>query len=202
MKQQYLIKQKALTNDNTNADNNNFNQQTSNNNTQLNIISYYFSIRFLMENFFNYVTKPLSPEDVDVWFRSNNIIVEKIELYHDFTHSLYDLMMDTYFGHDNKNNETKITMSDDDNESHFKWCWGKVMSNFKKENIEFTEEGEHYDYFKSFFDEIFYQQKENMIRESVGDFFNELFDINKGFTKSDLDMITSIYRVLEKNIKR
>jgi hypothetical protein len=155
-----------------------------------------------MENFFNYVTKPLSPEDVDVWFRSNNIIVEKIELYHDFTSSLYDLMMDTYFGHDNKNNETKITMSDDDNEKHFKWCWGKVIENFSKENIEFTSEGEHYDYFKSFFDEIFYQQKENMIRESVGDFFKELFDINKGFTKSDLDMITSIYRVLEKNIKR
>ena len=155
-----------------------------------------------MENFFNYVTNPLSSEDVDVWFKSNNIIIEKIELYHDFTHSLYDLMMDTYFGHDNKNNETKITMSDDDNESHFKWCWGKVISNFKKENIEFTEEGEHYDYFKSFFDEIFYQQKETMIRESVGDFFDVIFDVNKGFTKSDLDMITSIYRVLEKNIKR
>jgi hypothetical protein len=155
-----------------------------------------------MENFFNYVTKPLSPEDVDVWFRSNNIIVEKIELYHDFTHSLYDLMIDTYFGHDIKSNETKITMSDDDNEKHFKWCWDKVISNFIKENIEFEKSGEHYDYFKSFFDEIFYNQKESMIRESVGDFFTELFDINKGFTKSDLDMITSIYRVLEKNIKR
>jgi hypothetical protein len=155
-----------------------------------------------MENFFNYVTKPLSPEDVDVWFRSNNIIVEKIELYHDFTRSLYDLMMDTYFGHDSKNNETKISMSDEDNEKHFKWCWGKVISNFSKENIEFEEEGEHYDYFKSFFDEIFYNQKESIIRESVGDFFTELFDINRGFTKSDLDMVTSIYRALEKNIKR
>ena len=155
-----------------------------------------------MENFFNYVTKPLSPEDVDVWFRSNNMVIEKIELYHDFTRSLYDLMMDTYFGHDNKNNETKIIMSDDDNEKHFKWCWIKLLNNFKKENIEFTEEGEHYDYFESFFDEIFYNQKETIIRESVGDFFTELFDINRGFTKSDLDMITSIYRALEKNIKR
>jgi hypothetical protein len=155
-----------------------------------------------MENFFNYVTKPISPEDVDVWFRSNNMIIEKIELYHDFTRSLYDLMMDTYFGHDNKNNETKISMSDEDNEKHFKWCWSKVISNFEKESIRFEETGEHYDYFKSFFDEIFYDQKESIIRESVGDFFTELFDINKGFTKSDLDMVTSIYRALEKNIKR
>ena len=30
-----------------------------------------------MENFFNYITKPLTPEDVDIWFRANNIIPEK-----------------------------------------------------------------------------------------------------------------------------
>jgi len=41
-----------------------------------------------MENFFNYITKPVRPEDVDVWFRSNNIIPEKLELFYDFTYSL------------------------------------------------------------------------------------------------------------------
>jgi hypothetical protein len=154
-----------------------------------------------MENFFNYVTKPLNPEDVDVWFKSNNIIPEKIELYHDFTQSLCHLISDTYFGHDRQNNETKIIMSEEDNDKHFKWCWDKVIINFGKESILFETEGEHFNYFKSFFFEIFYNQNETMVRESVTDFFDELFDLDRGFTKSDLDMITSIYKALEKNLK-
>ena len=49
-----------------------------------------------MENFFNYITKPVRPEDVDVWFRSNNIIPEKLELFYDFTYSLNKTIVDTY----------------------------------------------------------------------------------------------------------
>ena len=33
------------------------------------------------------------------------------------------------------NNETKITLSKEDNEKHFDWCWNKVIDNFKKEEI-------------------------------------------------------------------
>jgi len=82
-----------------------------------------------MENFFNYITKPVRPEDVDVWFRSNNIIPEKLELFYDFTYSLNMLILDTYLG-SNGNDETKIVMSTDDIENHFKWCWNKTVENF------------------------------------------------------------------------
>lgn len=51
-----------------------------------------------MENFFNYITKPLNPEDVDIWFRANNIIPEKLELFSDFSHSLYLIVVETYLG--------------------------------------------------------------------------------------------------------
>ena len=53
------------------------------------------------------------PEDVDIWFKVNNIIPEKMDLYYDFSFSLYYLILDTYLG-DEKNNETKITLSDED----------------------------------------------------------------------------------------
>jgi len=112
-----------------------------------------------MENFFNYITKPLTPEDVDLWFRGNNIIPEKLELYSDFSHSLNILIVDTYLGEPPQSNETKITLSEDDNVRHFEWCWNKVVDNFKKEGLVFDYTGEHFDYFKSFFDEIFYNQK-------------------------------------------
>jgi hypothetical protein len=155
-----------------------------------------------MENFFNYVTKPLPPEEVEVWFRVNNIIPEKLELYSDFSHSLNDLIVDTYLGETNQPNETKISLSDDDKNKHFEWCWSKVLDNFKKENLNFSKNGDHYDYFNSFFNETFYNQKDEVVRNSIGGFFSELFDLNKPFTKSDLDMIGSIYKVLDKSLKK
>jgi hypothetical protein len=152
-----------------------------------------------MENFFNYIAKPMLPEDVDIWFKVNNIIPEKMDLYYDFSFSLYYLVLDTYLG-DEKNNETKITLSDEDKIKHFEWCWDKTIGNFKKEEITFNRKGDHYDYFLSFFTEIFYNQKESKIKDSIGVFFNDLFDRKKPFTKSDLDMISSIYKSLDKNM--
>lgn len=154
-----------------------------------------------MENFFNYLTKPMKPEDVDVWFRSNNIIPEKLELYYDFTHSLNQLIIDTFLG-DTLSDDTKIVMTTDDVENHFKWCWNKTIENFKKESITFNITGEHYEYFNSFFLETFYYQKNDSIRNSINSFFDELFDTQKPFTKSDLDMISSIYKAMDKNISK
>lgn len=154
-----------------------------------------------MENFFNYLTKPVKPEDVDVWFRSNNIIPEKLELYYDFTHSLNQLIVDTFLG-DTISDDTKIVMTTDDVENHFKWCWNKTIENFKKESITFNIIGEHYEYFNSFFLETFYYQKNDDIRNSINSFFDDLFNTRKPFTKSDLDMISSIYKAMDKNISK
>ena len=155
-----------------------------------------------MENFFNYITKPLNPEDVDIWFRANNIIPEKLELFSDFSHSLYLVVVDTYLGEETDPNETKIVMSDDDNKKHFEWCWNKIIDNFKKEDINFSLKGEHFDYFEAFFNDIFYNQDNDKIRHSIDNFFDDLFDIKKPFTKSDLDMISTIYKHLDKNLKK
>jgi hypothetical protein len=75
-----------------------------------------------------------------------------------------------------KSNETKVTLSDDDKTKHFDWCWNKTIGNFKKEEIAFNLKGDHYEYFLSFFTEIFYNQKESRIKDSIGTFFNDLFD--------------------------
>ena len=142
----------------------------------------------------------MKPEDVDIWFRINNIIPEKMDLYYDFTFSLYYLIVETYLGDDNNGTETKIVMTDDDKKNHFQWCWKKTIENFNKESIIFNDKGEHLDYFLDFFMEIFYDQKEDKIKNSIGTFFSDVFDRKKPFTKSDLDMISSIYKSLDKNI--
>jgi len=152
-----------------------------------------------MENFFNYIAKPVSSEDVDIWFRINNIIPEKLELYSDFSFSLYNLILETYLG-DDDNVETKVSLSEEDKQKHFEWCWNQTISAFNKEEIFFNQEGEHYEYFSSFFIDLFYTQNETKIKDSIGKFFDDLFDRKKTFTKSDLDMILSIYKSLDKNL--
>jgi hypothetical protein len=150
-------------------------------------------------NFFNYITKQLNKEEVDIWFRTNNIIPEKMELYYDFCNSLYLKITETYLG-DSDNGETKITMSEEDKENHFNWCWKKVLEDFQKEEIVFEKDGEHYTYFKVFFDEIFYKQEDKKIRHSIDVFFKDMFDFEKTFTRSDLDMILDIYKNLDNNL--
>jgi hypothetical protein len=123
-----------------------------------------------------------------------------LELYSDFTHSLNSLILNTYLG-ENDVNETKIVLSESDDKNHFEWCWNKTIDNFDKENIKFNKKGEHFDYFESFFGETFYNQKDTKVKSSIGFFFTDLFNNEKLFTKSDLDMITTIYKLLDKYLK-
>jgi len=153
-----------------------------------------------MENFFNYITKPVPQEDVDIWFRVNNILPEKMELFMDFCHSLNMLIFETYLGEDKNRNETKISVTDDDKIKHFEWCFKKTIENFIREGIRFNKKGEHYEYFKTFFIDVFYNQKEEKIKQLIKSFFLELFDMNTPFSKSDLDIVSLIYKNLDKNM--
>jgi len=155
-----------------------------------------------MENFFNWIAKPLPNDEVVTWFNVHNMIYEKIELYGDIFKSLNYIITDTYMGDSNGDSpETKIVMSPDDKQSHFNWCWGKMVENFHKENITITIDGEHKDYLKSFYMDTFYHQTQKNVKDSVPVFLNEIFNISKPFSKSDLDMITEIYKMMEKNVK-
>ena len=155
-----------------------------------------------MENFFNYLSKPIPSDEVDLWFKINNMIPEKLELFYDFSQSLNFLISETYLGGFGNTNETNITLSEDDKYKHFEWCFTKIISNYEKEGIFFEDKGNHFNYFRNFFMEIFYNQKEEKVRSSVKNFFNELFKISKTFTKSDLDMILVIYKVMNENLKK
>jgi len=155
-----------------------------------------------MENFFNWIAKPLPNDEVVIWFNVHNMIYEKIELYGDIFKSLNCVITDTYMGDSNGDSpETKIVLSPEDKQSHFDWCWSKMVENFHKENIIITIDGEHKDYLKSFYMDTFYHQTQKNVKDSVPVFLNEIFNISKPFSKSDLDMITEIYKMMEKNVK-
>lgn len=152
-----------------------------------------------MENFFNWMSKPIPKDEVIIWFNVHNMNYEKIELYGDIFKSLNYIIIDTYMG--DETNETKISLTKEDKELHFEWCWKKMVEDFRRENIIIKHAGEHKEYFKSFFFDTFYNQTERNVKDSIPNFLVEVFDVEKLFSKSDLDILTELYKLLEKNIE-
>ena len=98
----------------------------------------------------------------------------------------------TYLGSDViKNEESK---------NHFNWCWNKVINDLEKENIKFSKEGPHFDYFWNFFLESFYTNDNTLVINKVDKFFSTLFVINDPKTKSELDIYTELYKTLDNNL--
>jgi len=148
--------------------------------------------------------KPIPKDDVETWFNVNNIILEKKELFSDFVHSLIDLIKSTYLGDqvDTQKTETTIQLQQEDKQKHFDWCWSKTIDTFSKENINFELNGDHKDYFSNLLMDLFYNTENRIISDNIEPFFVNLFDDKVGYSQSDLEMITEIYKLLNKNIIR
>jgi len=149
---------------------------------------------FTPDQFFEYLAKPLTPEQVDVWFKAHNIDSEKSNLFFDYICSLYNLIFDTYLGED-------VINTEENKKSHFNWCWNKNLNNFKLENVHFKSNGEHYDYFWNFFSVSFYSgDEDDDFGEKVDDYLSKLFKLHVQKTKSDLEVLTDIYKLMENNL--
>lgn len=147
------------------------------------------------ENYLEFVTSESYKQQIDVWYRAYNINREKTELFHDFLVSLYELLNETYLGSD-------IVTKEEDQKNHYTWCWDKTVESFNNEKISFKERESAYEYFWNFFLEAYYytQLDNNIIR--ILEYFHILFDFNHRKTRSELDMLTEIYKLLEQNLKK
>lgn len=158
-------------------------------------------MKYNMDQFFNWLTKPMLPEEIDAWYKANNIIPEMSELFRDFCFSLLKLVDDTYLGNNDNSKETNIGLSQDDKTAHFTWCWNKTLQNFEKENIKFEAKPETFDYFKTFFMEVYYNQEQESVKRSLNEFFVQIFSKNNRHSKSDIEMFTELYKLLEKSLQ-
>ena len=93
-----------------------------------------------------------------------------------------------------------MKLSYEDNLKHFDWCWLRTVQNFKKEEIFFEENGESYDFIKSFVEETFYNQQITEVKNSLNKFFKEVFNLDQPHTHSDLDLLLMFYKNLDKNL--
>lgn len=146
--------------------------------------------------FINYIVTPLSNEQMNLLYRANNIKYEKCNLYYDFIISLNKLVIDTYLGDDYIN-------SDEDIKNHFDWCIEKNVSNFKDENIIFTNIEKLREYFYYFFYEIFYSIKEkNNVEERLNNLAIYSFDYHRLKSRSDIDVMIELYKIFEKSLQK
>ena len=148
--------------------------------------------RFSPIEFYRYVSEPVAQKDLNIWFKANDIVQEKSELFFYFIKSLYILVDKTYLGSD--------VIKDEESKNHFLWCWNRVISNLEKENIKFDKEGTHFEYFWNFFLESFYSNDNTLVIDRVDKFFSTLFVINDPKTKSELDIYTELYKTLDNNL--
>ena len=150
--------------------------------------------KYTPHEFLKYIRDPMSQEDIDLWVKAHGLTLELSTVFFDFINSLYVLVNKTYLGED-------VIKNLEDQQNHFNWCWEKVISNFEKESIYFNRKGNHYDYFWTFFYDTFYKEPSPIIIKKVEDFFKDLFTPASRKTKSELDIYTEMYKMLEINLK-
>jgi hypothetical protein len=84
---------------------------------------------------------------------------------------------------------------------HFNWCWKKNLENFGNEKIFFKESGSHFDYLWNFFLEAYYYAKLDGKTIRISEYLYKLFDFKHKKSRSELDMLTEIYKMFEQNFK-
>lgn len=147
------------------------------------------------EGYLEFITSESYKQQIDVWYRAYNISREKTELFYDFVYTLYDLMEETYLG-------TDVMLSEIDQKNHYTWCWDKIVRNFELERIFFKERDSAYNYFWNFFVEAYYYNKLDNSVNRISDYFYILFDFDHRKSRSELDMLTEIYKLFDQNLKK
>jgi hypothetical protein len=139
----------------------------------------------------------INREEIDIWYRSNNIIREKSELYYDFISSLFKLIDETYLGSD-------IILSVEDMTNHFNWCYNKVISNFEQERIYFTAAAKtpQYEYLWFLFYKAYYLCNTEDKVQILDEYFKLLFDFNKLKTRTEIESFTELYKIFDQNLKK
>lgn len=142
-----------------------------------------------------YLHNQISKESIAVIYASNNINYDKCELYNDFIQSLLSLAFDTYLGDE--------FMTVEDQIKHFRWCWNKVVDNFKEEGI-YIKNPKLYNYFLEFMLEVFYmfdgKQQQEYSDSGILKIWENVLSYDKPKTQADIDTMIEVYNIFEKSL--
>ena len=119
------------------------------------------------------------------------IIFERAKIYKDFVLNLLLYIDKYYLDKETLNKDTDIN-------NHFKFCFNKVVNDFKNENIDFSKNYDLFEYFKSYFYLSYYKTKEINI-EKIKKFWHKIFDITNQREKKYINILVESYAIFEKS---
>lgn len=135
-------------------------------------------------------------EKLDTWYKANNIIRERSDLYHDFIYSLIQLIDETYLGKD-------VIETQEDMVNHFTWCFNKVIEDFEKERIKFSSiSTTAYDYLWYFLYKGYYTSDLENPASHMLDYFDYLFDFNSIKGQVEIESYIDFYKIFDQNLKK
>jgi hypothetical protein len=147
-----------------------------------------------MENseFVNYITNPLTIDQMNLLYKANDVKFDRCNLYYDFIKSLNKVIVDTYLG-------SEYITTDREVNEHYLWCFNNIVDNFKEESIVFDDVVRLKEYFFYFYDELFYKNSDKVLNKL--DNLAELsFDFHKIKSRSDIDIMIELYKLFEKSL--
>ena len=147
-----------------------------------------------MENseFVNYITNPLTIDQMNLLYKANDVKFDRCNLYYDFIKSLNKVIVDTYLG-------SEYITTDREVNEHYLWCFNNIVDNFKEESIVFDDIVKLKEYFFYFYDELFYKNSDKVLNKL--DNLAELsFDFHKIKSRSDIDIMIELYKLFEKSL--
>ena len=141
--------------------------------------------------FIEYISKPLTSEEMILLYKANNINYDRCNLYYDFIVTLNNKIINTFLGDDVINSQKDI-------KNHFNWCFNDIIKKFAQEEIYFLDTKVLKEYFFNFYLEIFYNsnEKKNGL-ENLNKFPNMSFKYYRLKTRSDMDVLLELYRIFE-----
>lgn len=147
-----------------------------------------------MENseFMNYIANPLTPDQMNLLYKANDIKFDRCNLYYDFIKSLNKVIVNTYLG-------PEYITTDREIKEHYLWCFNRIVKDFKNENIIFDEVDKLKEYFFYFYDELFYKDKDKSL-EKLDNLPEFSFDFHRIKSRSDMDIMIELYKLFEKSL--
>jgi hypothetical protein len=147
-----------------------------------------------MENseFVNYITNPLTIDQMNLLYKANDVKFDRCNLYYDFIKSLNKVIVDTYLG-------SEYITTDREVKEHYLWCFNNIVDNFKEENIIFDDVVRLKEYFFYFYDELFYKDSDKVLNklDNLAEFS---FDFHRIKSRSDIDIMIELYKLFEKSL--
>lgn len=138
------------------------------------------------------MSRPLTLDNIDLIYTTNNIVFERCDLYRDFVLTLDDLINATYLGHEITKDVERL--------NHFKWCWIKSGKLMNQNKIIFTKNTDAYIYFLDYYLDLFYSEEIDKINMNYT--WDFIFDYNIEKSRSEVDSFINLYKILEKSYKK